>query len=132
MSIGIRDQAASIQQLLTAAGLTVYDTAAPDNAPARYAVVYTGRRYGGTYRLSSRTQMRSTRALVVVVGATKSEAQWVEERVTQALDGQRVQVAGVLCTPARYSSSRAIERDPDDAAVFSGTMEFTFTAVPTN
>ena len=129
----LRPQAVSIIEAIEAEGVTVYDTVAPDAASGWYAVVQTARRFfGGTYRLGGRSSTGAFRVYVQTVGSSPDEARWVDVKVHDALEGVRVTVSGVLCSPGRFEGAgRVIGPEPQDDKVYSGTSQWTYTAVPT-
>jgi hypothetical protein len=68
-------------------------------------------------------QVSGWRVYIRGVGRSVAEARWAIARATAALDGARIEVAGVSSTPIAHESSAAVR--PDDGRQ-SGLVEFIY------
>lgn len=109
-----RSHAAALLALLSAApGVTAHDGAVPDGAAPPYVVLRTS---SGP---RTRTGLRAVSDLVTVdawchsVGETREQAQWLADRVADALVDEVPAVTGRTCWPIEHLASQPVARDDD-------------------
>lgn len=90
--------------------------------PAIYVLLTIERRYVGPRR-AGRAGRSGWRVLARYVGRTVDEARWALDKVTDAIEEQRLDIAGQTSTPVTHETSTAIE---PDGGRFSGLTAFTY------
>ena len=75
--------------------------------PDLFALVAVERRFTPYRRSTAQAGRSSWRISVRSVGRSIKEAQWVQDRVTDALDESRLSVSGAESTPLQHESSDA-------------------------
>lgn len=91
--------------------------------PAIYALVSVSRRTVPTTRMNGRPSRTGWRVTVRWVGTTTSEALWLEQRISWALEGIALELDGLTSTPIQHESSGEVA--PDEGR-FSGLTRFTY------
>lgn len=92
--------------------------------PDIFALVQVSRRYLPTQQAVRRASRTAWRASIHAVGRTADECRWAMNRISLALDSQRLAVSGRASTPIQHETSD----DPGpDGGRFSALVRFTYT-----
>lgn len=91
--------------------------------PGIYATVQLERRYAPSRRLSGQRSTTGWRVTLLAAGSTADEARWALHRITRALEGQALAIAGGHTTPLEHESSRKVTKD---VSRFTGSATYTY------
>lgn len=92
--------------------------------PNLYAMLTVERKYLQANRRNAQASRTSWRATIRMVGRSVDEALWLDQKVTLALNEQRLVIGGRATTPLQHESSTSPE--PDDGRC-SGLVIYTYT-----
>lgn len=91
--------------------------------PNLYALLTVERKYLQANRRNAQASRTSWRATLRMVGRTVDEALWLDDKVTLALNEQRLVIGGRTSTPLQHESSTTPE--PDEGRC-SGLVSYTY------
>lgn len=91
-----------------------------------YVVLYPTRRYASDVRrLSDDSSTIAWRLDTMCVGRTFSEVAYAEEKVREALEGERLALGSQSSTPIHYESSVPVALDPDMDDFYTSSIMWT-------
>lgn len=95
----------------------------PETLPNLYALVTVSKRFGAPIYFSGGKSVHGYRLTTLAVGRSVDEAREVRDRITGAVEDQKITIAGQATTRVRMETEQAIE--PDDGR-YSGLTTWTY------